>query len=322
MSLHVTRPAPSSTARVRLKGRSERRGTRTGMSGLGGFAFGAVFVAAGGLIVLVGTGIMAVDPATVHAPYWVLTVAGTVFMIGGLLVWRMAWAEARQAARRARVRPDDPHRRLLTDYPWTPEGFTAPRWQKVGPALSGAAFVTLFLSIFNYWAFFMDGPWMVKGIVILFDLLAVLAWLETLRRILHAAKFGVSRVRFERFPYAPTGPVALDWQPGTGVTRATRGTFVLRCVEEWIEVRRSGKKRSQSLVHEAVYVDTLAFDQPYEFGPGEPVRLTFEIPPGAPGTRLSAEKPVFWELEVRLDLSGLDFQETYLVPVYDAAEPV
>jgi hypothetical protein len=31
---------------------------------------------------------------------------------------------------------------------------------------------------------------------------------------------------------------------------------------------------------------------------------------------LSAEKPVFWEFEVKLDLPGLDFQETYLVPIY------
>jgi hypothetical protein len=33
-------------------------------------------------------------------------------------------------------------------------------------------------------------------------------------------------------------------------------------------------------------------------------------------TRLSADKPLFWELEVKLKLPGLDFSETYLVPIY------
>jgi len=33
-------------------------------------------------------------------------------------------------------------------------------------------------------------------------------------------------------------------------------------------------------------------------------------------TRLSADKPVFWEFTVELDLAGFDFKETYLVPVY------
>jgi hypothetical protein len=33
-------------------------------------------------------------------------------------------------------------------------------------------------------------------------------------------------------------------------------------------------------------------------------------------TRLSADRPLFWELEVKLGLPGVAFNETYLVPIY------
>jgi hypothetical protein len=45
------------------------------------------------------------------------------------------------------------------------------------------------------------------------------------------------------------------------------------------------------------------------------------VPPSdAQPTHLSTAKPTFWELEVKLDLPGLDFNETYLVPVYAPAQ--
>ena len=35
-------------------------------------------------------------------------------------------------------------------------------------------------------------------------------------------------------------------------------------------------------------------------------------------TRLSADRPVLWELELNLDVPGLDFKQTYLVPIYNS----
>jgi hypothetical protein len=46
------------------------------------------------------------------------------------------------------------------------------------------------------------------------------------------------------------------------------------------------------------------------------VELRYELPADAQPTQLSADTPIFWELEVKLDLPGLDFQEIYLVPIY------
>ena len=60
----------------RLTGTLQQRGAKMGMSSVGGFLFGGVFVGAGAAIILMGTKVIHVDPRSVHAQYWVLTVFG------------------------------------------------------------------------------------------------------------------------------------------------------------------------------------------------------------------------------------------------------
>jgi len=74
------------------------------------------------------------------------------------------------------------------------------------------------------------------------------------------------------------------------------------------------------VVHDEIWRGTWIIEQPRNFQFREKVELSFDRPLGARSTELSADKPIFWELEVKLDLPGLDFSETYLVPVYGRAD--
>ena len=81
-----------------------------GLPAWGGFLFGGIFVAVGTAILLVGTKVLPVDPASVKAPYWVLTAAGASFSLGGLMVWGMAgkqFAANRQRMLAGRRYPND-----------------------------------------------------------------------------------------------------------------------------------------------------------------------------------------------------------------------
>jgi len=306
-------------ARRRLQGRTERRGSQTGIPTWGMFLFGIPFAAAGAAIMLVGTRVIRVDPSTVHAPYWVLTAAGAVFALGGLMVWGMAgrqWAANRRRLAATGRQRDEP---ALRDYDWDTRGFEAPRWKRAAGALGGAAFLTLFLSMFNYWAFGANGPWVVKAVVVLFDLILAAVWWYAFVRLGRALKFGGSRVVFGRFPYRVSEPISIQWQPATGIRQPRKGTFTLRCVEAWFERHGSGRNRSVSLVHEELWSGTWHVESARELLPGKFLTLPYEPPADAPSTRLSGERPVFWEFEVKLDLPGLDFEETYLVPVYAKA---
>jgi len=304
------------TGRRRLSGRTERRGSHMGLPTWGAFLFGSLFVAAGTLIILVGAKVIPVKTRDVHAPFWVLTVAGATFAAGGFMVWGMAikqYRSRRRHAEAARLQANEP---AFADYAWDPRGYEGSRWKKAGYALGGAFFMSVFLSMFNYWAFWAKGPWMVKAIVIIFDLILLAVWWEAFLRLGRAIKFGGSRIVFGSFPSRLAEPIAIRWRPAKGIVQTSKGSFTLRCVEEWFETRGSGKNQSTTMVHEEIWRQTWLLDESVLFRSGEEIVLNFDAPSGAPATCLSAEKPVFWEFEVKLDLPGLDFEETYLVPVY------
>jgi hypothetical protein len=186
--------------------------------------------------------------------------------------------------------------------------------------LGVAAFLTLFLSVFN-WAAFVEPyraahPGALKAVVIVFDLAAIWLWCVTGFKLAVALKFGDSRLEFLEFPYPLNGPFVIRWWPAAGIDRVNQGSFTLRCVEEWHESRGQGDDETALLIHEEIWNGTWFLDQATTFPRLESLELHCNLPDDALATHLSADKPVFWELEVKLDLPGLDFHETYLVPVY------
>ena len=303
-------------ARRRLPGRVERRGSQTGLSTFGVFALGSVAIAAGAAIVLVGSRVIPVDPKSVHAPWWVLNAAGAVFLFSGLTVWSMAWTQRTTDRRRLNAAQRYRAEAALRDYGWDPRGFAAPRWKRAISAATGALFFTVFLSVFHWWAFFAKGPLLVKAVVVLFDLILAVVWWQVIVLIGRTFKFGGSRIEFSRFPYPLGEPVVIYWQAPTAIRGLRKGTVTLRCVEESYERHGQGRNRSTRLVHDELWSTAWRLDSPDQVQSGKRLEARFEVPGDAPPTCMSGEKPVFWELEVALDLPGLDFQETYLVPVY------
>lgn len=314
---HTTDTANGATRpRRRLSGRNERRGSRTGFSVTGAMLFGFVFVAAGTAIVLVGQRIIPVDPSGVHAPWWVLTVAGVSFAGGGIAVWGMAATQQRAERHRREAMRRFAGSAAHADHAWDPRGDGSRQWRRAGTAVLGAAFLSVFLSLFNWWAWGAGGPWVVRIVVIVFDLVLVLVWWEAVVRVGRALKFGASRVAFTRFPYRLAEPVVIRWIPPKGVGRATRGEFTLRCVEEFYEERGSGKDSNRFMVHEEICAETQSFDRAETFAPGRGVEFRFALPENARPTLLTADRPVFWEFEARLKMPGFDFEERYLIPIY------
>ena len=307
----------SFVGRMRLPGQRQRRGAKVGSSTRGVFIFGGIFVLIGFLIVLVGTKIIPVDPKTVHAPYAVLTLCGLVFMIPGLVVVGMARIQFLSEKRQRLAKDLRTVEPALIDYPWDTRGYSPPRWKPVVKALGWAAFLTLFVSLLN-WMIFTDrsSGTVAKVVIALFDLAALWLWCVSGWKFSKAVKFGKSRLEFARFPYHREEPIFLRWLAPSGVTQIGKGTFTLRSVVEWFEQQGSGKNATSILVHEEQWSGTWFLDHAMRIRVGDGVELRCEWPHDSKSTEFSADMPVFWELEVKLDLPGLDFAETYLVPIY------
>jgi hypothetical protein len=287
-----------------------------GMSNLGGIAFGGVFAAVGTYIILIGTKTVAVNPSSVHAPYWVLTLIGVSFALGGCAIWGGTWKQYKTERWRAQAAKRFPNEPALVDYPWHPDGFVVSDWPAAAKTFALALGLSVFLSMFNWWALGPDGVLMVKIITGIFDLITLAFWCSAFRQLAGALKFGHTRVDYTTFPYRPSNPVIIRWQPLGKVSRINKGTFTLRCVEEWMEVTTRGNERTSTLVHEELWSAQWLVEEPHTLQPQEDVELRFVLAPDARPTCLAADKPLFWELEVKLNLPGLNFKEIYLVPVY------
>lgn len=305
-----------STEVHRLSGVIEKRGSQTGLSTVGMFAFGLPFTGIGVFVALIGAKIVPVNRSSVHTPYFVLIAFGAVFGFAGLTLWNMAWRQFQSNRRRAHALERHADEPALEDYDWDPHGFHSHCWAKTAKAIAGAGFFALFLSIFNWWAWFAPGPIMVKIIVSIFDLVLAFVCANAVLTFSRAVKFGNSRIEFVRFPYRAVEPIVVRWFTPGGISRTSKGSFTLRCVKEWTETVGTGKNRSTSIVHEEQWSGTWSLDQPEDFPPGKNVDLNFQPPAGLPVTSLSGPQTVFWELEINLTLPGPDFKETYLVPVY------
>jgi len=300
----------------RLSGTIEKRGTQTGTPTLGMFLFGLPFVGVGIFVALTGLKVVPTNPASVHGPYWLLVAFGAVFALGGLMLWGMAGKQFRANRRRVLSRENHVNDPALEDYPWDPRGYHSHCWTKTAKWLGGAGFLSLFLSMFNWWAWFAPGPWPVKIIVSLFDVILVFVWWQAAMTLSRAIRFGDSRIEFVGFPYRANGPIRIRWITPRGITRAEKGTFTLRCIKEWTETTGVGENRSQDVIHEAQWSGVWTLDHAENFPEGNSIELTFQPTAALPVTSLSGKATVYWELEIALSLPGPDFRETYLVPVY------
>ena len=300
----------------RLSGMIEQVGSRAALSTPAMFLFGVPFVGVGVFVALIGLKVAPVNPSSVHAPYFVLIAFGLVFGFGGLMLWNMAWRQLRADRHRAVALKKHISEPALEDYDWDPRGFRSHCWTKTVKNFAGAGFLALFFSMFNWWAWSPHGPWLLRVFVSLFDLWpAFTLWLAVLT-FSRALRFGDSRIEFARFPYRVNEKIIVRWLTPSGISRADKGTFTLRCVHEFYEATGSGSNRSRSIVHEEQWSGAWRLDQPENFAPGKSMEFEFQPAAGLPATSLSGPQTFYWDFEVNLSMPGPGFKEAYLLPVY------
>jgi len=241
---------------------------------------------------------------------------GAVFLMAGLAVMGMGLRAPLRQRRLTRNRRLFPNQPVFWDYPWNPRGEAQDRIGKLTQSLLAALGITAFLVPFNWWAFFSnDDTWMVKIFVALFDLMLVACWWGLFHTLVWALKYGPARLTWDSFPVRRDA-VLLRWEPGRGLRNWDAGVFILRCVRERVEIVRKQNETETRQLHECLWEEERRLDgKSTVFGSRE-LGLAFTLPVEVPGTSISAEQPVYWELEVKISQPGVDFFHRYLVPIY------
>ena len=181
-----------------------------------------------------------------------------------------------------------------------------------------AMFVGLFMTPFNYFTIAKSAPWLVWLFIGLFDLIAVLLFVNVVYLVIRWFKYGRSKVRFRAFPFFLGEMFEVEFVPDRDIRAFESIEFTLRCIQSQTETTRSSNgKSSTQTVYYQIWADTYKFDQAGDHAGGAALPVTFLLPPEASlSTHMQKGSPQFWELEIKAATPGVDFEAAYLVPVY------
>jgi hypothetical protein len=282
-------------------------GTGSAKGGLCLGLFGLPFAAAGVGAILVYTGHL---PGHVNGPKWIMAAVGAVF---GAVGFSLVIAGVRSQIREAQIKRDFVRH---ADEPWKldrwkSEEYAADLTPGILSSFAMATFLTLFMLPFNYFAFFTKkSEYFLMAFMGLFDLFLLAAWGYAVYVLLRKIKYHDGKLRLREFPCLVQNPVRLTLH----LPRAVQGHFErLECTFRICEQAWESHGDSNSLVTYQVYSEERSF------GGGEVQRevpLEFDLPKGAPGTRLHGDRAVFYELEAKAETPGVDYRAIYLLPVY------
>ena len=247
-----------------------------------------------------------------------------------LLVGSPGIVQHRLRERRKHEFPDEP---WMWDRRWHRGGARPLRsgWEtarEMTPALMATGFLALFLT-FIFFVLSPDDrpPAFISIPVVVF---ALGAWSSFVVKSVPRLKFGSSFLRYRTFPFFLGERLAASLEGIDRLKGFTRLTLTLRCVRE----KTVGSGKNSRIEREVLYEEPV--DVPpgdVAFGTGEAAGLfqifrrvdaaaalpvTFELPDADLGSKLYDMPKRKWELTVVAEVPGVDFEETFLVPVYPA----
>jgi len=244
--------------------------------------------------------------------------AAMFFLAGAFLIGH-GFKGLRLKARVEEGRRRFPDKPWMWDYQWEPLGISENKVKEiVNHFVAGLVFVA-FLAPFHYLMWFdpkQDPPMWAKGVILFFDFIVVLVLGDAFRKLFQYLKYGNSRLRFQDFPYYVGHKVrlALEGVPAT----FDRMTLNLRYVEEAYETRGTHRNKRQEVVCYQIYGEERTLNS----GPVHGGRLIteWELPDNEEMiSELSARPARFWELEVKAETPGVDYESRFLVPIYSKA---
>ena len=296
--------------------------------GWGLICFGLVFASIG---VLIGMRVMGLLGGKVHAPMWVLSCAGVVFLTVGSTMCFQGMADLIHRMRGRRDAILHAGADWRADYIWAgsdskPGMRSREHGSWIGFAM-GMLVVTCFTMVSTWISMTTKDPgvtiflWMMSGFMYLIFL--VFAWVF-IQRVLTAIRFGSPRLVYESIPVRPGEMVVGTVLCPRGFRALKRIRITLRFVVERYEQtpRTSGESKIKLLCSGTASDEWVIDDVAHQIGgigiSGE-IPIAFLIPDDAEDTQALSRPARFWDLEIRGEAKGVDFVHRFAVPVYSDA---
>ena len=273
--------------------------------------FGLPFIGVGAFFALTGFEVFPLPGPKANAPLWVLGCIGVAFLASGLLVTGVGIRGRMTSMRRDETIRMHPNQPWMIDYDWDREGIRAGGFGNVVGGIYGLALFCTFLAPFHWWAWMSPaGGLFVKVLVVGLEFFAFLFALSVLRNSLRWLQYGQSKLRFAQFPFHPGERLEVEFSPN----RFDRLHVTLRFRKRQAARSGTGESANTRIVDDTLYeaeqsLDCSALDAE--------VSIAFDLPANDEWVNSIAAEPSYaWALEIKAEAPGVDFEESFLLPVY------
>jgi len=231
---------------------------------------------------------------------------GSVFLLISLRMMQLHLTQAKRAESR---QPVDPRQPWTGDYPWRPEG-TGPDYAEegAGSALGRIGFFG-FMGLCNL-VFTSPSPWLLRGLVLVFDLFALLILWDSFHKIWQSLRHPRPKMRWNTFPAFLGGRLEGVFlsRPALRVRGPVKAT--LRCLQD----TGSSPSCEAFVIYEQNREFPVAGDRLAE------LPVAFDIPADLPGTDFARDDTTYWQVLLIVPVIGPDFEIIFLAPVYEPAD--
>jgi hypothetical protein len=240
---------------------------------------------------------------------------GTLFALFALRALQLVATGASHVLQRRNKRMD-PRQPWTGDYPWKPAGQDPDGVGNLAGSIVGRVAFFGFIAMFN--VAWMSGQWIFRIIIVILDLFGLLILYDTVQQVWQRLRHGRPRMVWLTFPAFTGSRLEASFRSRRRLYVAGPPRVTLRCVRDVWKQRpapKSGSPTSQlepEQIYEQVTEIPIAEDQEWI----DTFRVDVAIPSDLPGTDLSKEEAVYWQLVVEVPVLGPDFNVVFLAPVY------
>lgn len=191
-------------------------------------------------------------------------------------------------------------------------------------ASGSRAGIVMMLSVFGWaafcvtlmWALEPEPEWNFTFMMAMANFAAGVIALLAVRLLLQGFKYGQARLLLAQVPFEP----GKTFSTRLMVPRELSATEQLNATLRLQELTTSGSGKNQRTHFTTVYKHDLVVPRAAFIDQGGrlAVELRFEVPADQPTSRYGVEPGYQWRVEVEAQTPGLDFEESFEVPVYPA----
>lgn len=294
--------------------------SRTTIDGWPAIFFSLPFMACGMFPILMAYDIIKTDSSNFHAPRPLVAAFGGLFVAAGFLVMIHGIQGLLRIAESKRLEREFPGSHAMADYHWDRGGIDGDGLARALNQLFGFCLFVVFLIPFNWLVFFTTEkiPGLIRNVIGFFDLIVMVIAGYCIYLLIRYFKYGKSRLKFHRFPYAPGQELSATVVMTKPIKAATEVKAILRFVEEKYETRNSGNERETVIVCYELYSETKDLTTLGNFGRDiEQIPIAFSLPNDLNlKNDLLSRPPKYWQLEIKAKTPGVDYLSHFLIPVY------